>query len=254
MPLAYARSLTSTVRTHRGNLHLGVGLAFVAGATNAGAFLAVGQYTSHMTGIVSTMADAIVLRQWPLAISGLVAVLAFLAGSATSAVLINFARRRSLRSEFAQPLLLEAALLLAFGAVAPALPNGRGVLIAATVALLCFIMGLQNAVITKISNSVIRTTHVTGLITDLGIEFGRMAYVNRNRTLEAVTGDRTRATVLAALLGSFFIGGVAGALGFMHVGYATTVPLALLLLLMAFAPAVDDMRGALSRRDSNNQP
>ncbi len=254
MPLAYARSLTSTVRTHRGNLHLGVGLAFVAGATNAGAFLAVGQYTSHMTGIVSTMADAIILRQWPLAISGVVAVLAFLAGAATSAMLINFARRRSMRSEFAQPLLLEAALLLAFGAIAPVLPNGRGAFIAATVALLCFIMGLQNAVITKISNSVIRTTHVTGLITDLGIELGRMLYLNRNAALPAVTGDRARAGVLAALLVAFFAGGLFGALGFMHIGYATTVPLAALLLLMALAPVVDDLRSAVKHSDANPLP
>ncbi|MDZ7631638.1 MAG: DUF1275 family protein [Gemmatimonadaceae bacterium] len=45
----------------RADLHLGAGLAFVAGATNAGAYLAVQQYTSHMTGIVSTVADAVVL-------------------------------------------------------------------------------------------------------------------------------------------------------------------------------------------------
>jgi len=38
--------------------------------------------------------------------------------------------------------------------------------------LLCFIMGLQNAVITKISHAEIRTTHVTGLVTDVGIELG----------------------------------------------------------------------------------
>ncbi len=46
MPIDYARRLTGTVRTTRENAHLGVGLAFVAGATNAGAFLAVSQYTS----------------------------------------------------------------------------------------------------------------------------------------------------------------------------------------------------------------
>ena len=44
---------------------------------------------------------------------------------------------------------------------------------------LCYIMGLQNAVITKISNAEIRTTHITGLVTDLGIEIGKMLYLNR---------------------------------------------------------------------------
>jgi hypothetical protein len=45
-----------------------------------------------------------------------------------------------------------------------------------------------------------------------------------------------------------------GALGFMHIGYVATVPLAALLLLMALAPAVDDVRGAILRRDPNHQP
>jgi len=41
------------------------------------------------------------------------------------------------------------------------------------VAVLCFTMGLQNAIITKISKAQIRTTHVTGMITDIGIELAR---------------------------------------------------------------------------------
>ncbi len=57
----YARWLTGLDRSQRANLHLGAGLAFVAGATKAGAFLAVKRYTSHMTGIVSELADAVVL-------------------------------------------------------------------------------------------------------------------------------------------------------------------------------------------------
>ena len=61
MPLNYARRLTGRERTAEANVRLGFVLAFVAGATNAGGFLAVHQYTSHMTGIVSAMADHLVL-------------------------------------------------------------------------------------------------------------------------------------------------------------------------------------------------
>ena len=50
------RNLTSPQRTPQANLRLGAALAFVAGAANAGGYLAVGQYTSHMTGIISLMA------------------------------------------------------------------------------------------------------------------------------------------------------------------------------------------------------
>ncbi len=56
MPLFYLRRLTGSRRTEIANRHLARYLAFIAGATNAGGLLAVGQYTSHMSGIVSAMA------------------------------------------------------------------------------------------------------------------------------------------------------------------------------------------------------
>ena len=54
-----------------------------------------------------------------------------------------------------------------------------GLFVPLTVLVLSYIMGLQNAVITKISNAEIRTTHITGLVTDLSIEIGKMFYFNR---------------------------------------------------------------------------
>ena len=66
MPANYARSLAGRERTALGNRRLGYTLTFVAGATNAGGFLAVAQYTSHMTGIVSAMADHVALNEYGL--------------------------------------------------------------------------------------------------------------------------------------------------------------------------------------------
>lgn len=244
MPIAYARSLTAQERSLRSDRHLGFGLAFVAGAANAGAFLAVKIYTSHMTGLVSSMADHIALGEVALALSALGAVLSFLLGAMTSAVMINFARRRQLRSRYALPLMLEAALLLAFGLLGARLAQIQGLFVPVTVMLLCFMMGLQNAVITKISGAVVRTTHLTGVITDLGIELGRAIYWNRGEPdpQGRVVADRARLSMLALLCGSFLLGGVTGALGFKHIGYLATVPLAALLVLMSVVPVVDDLR------------
>jgi uncharacterized membrane protein YoaK (UPF0700 family) len=244
MRLDYARQLTSRDRTAASNRQLGLVLAFIAGATNAGAFLAVKQYTSHMTGVVSSLADALVLGELALASSALGALLSFTLGAATSAVLVNFARRRRLKSEFALPLLLEAALLLIFGIVGAQLASIEGLVVSATVALLCYTMGLQNALITKISKAEIRTTHVTGMVTDIGIELGKLFYWNRlQRDAEVrVVADRRRLGLLSLLLLAFFLGGVLGALGFQRWGYATTVPLALILMFAAIVPALDDIR------------
>lgn len=242
MPLDYARRLTAAVRTRRENVHLGVGLAFVAGATNAGGFLAVQRYTSHMTGIVSSAADALILGEQGAFAAGVGALCAFILGAATTAIMVNAARRRGLTSAFAIPLLLEAALLLVFGVVGAQLNHVHSAFIPATVGLLCFTMGLQNAVITKISNAEIRTTHVTGIVTDIGIELGKLFYVNRGDVDERVVADRVRLRLLLQLLIAFFIGGVVGAEGFHAVGYIATVPLALALVGLAAVPVVDDVR------------
>ena len=101
MPLDYARRLTGRERTAEGNARLGHVLAFVAGATNAVGFLAVQQYTSHMTGIVSAMTDHLALGDDDVVLAGLGGLLCFLLGAMTSAVMVNFARRRRLSSEFA---------------------------------------------------------------------------------------------------------------------------------------------------------
>ena len=170
MPIHYLRQLTGKTRTVRSNQQLGLALTFIAGATNAGGFLAVHQYTSHMTGIVSSMADRLALGEVALALAGLGALLSFISGSAISAILINWGRRRRMHSEYAAPLLVEAALLLLFGLLGARLAEHATLFAPWTVMLLCLIMGLQNAIITKISHAEIRTTHVTGLVTDLGIE------------------------------------------------------------------------------------
>ncbi|GMV82669.1 MAG: hypothetical protein AMXMBFR7_38530 [Planctomycetota bacterium] len=249
MPIHYARGLAGKERTARADRHLGWTLAFIAGAANAGAYLTVKQYTSHMTGIVSSMADNLVLGDYRLVLNASGALLSFLLGATTTAILVNFAKRRHLKSQFALPLLLEAALLLLFGVIGAQLHGVQGLFVPGTVALLCFMMGLQNAVITKVSNSVIRTTHVTGLITDMGIEIGKLVYWNRTVKDPAlrVVADRERLLVLSLLVLAFFVGGIVGALGFERLGYAMTVPLAVVLVIVAGVPAVDDIKDYFAR-------
>lgn len=245
-----SRKLTGRRRTQAADRQLGFVLAFVAGAINAGGFLAVKRYTSHMTGIVSAMADDLATGEHKLLLIGGGAVVSFLFGAACSAVLINFSRRRHMHSEYALPLLLEASLLLVFGLLGPRAGHAGSWAIPALVLMLSFLMGLQNAVITKISNAVIRTTHVTGIVTDIGIQLGRMAYWNApsRSGLPRVAADMDRLRTLTGLFVCFFLGGIAGALGFKHFGYIATVPLAVLLITLAALPAWDDVRVYLRTR------
>ncbi|MBT0570687.1 DUF1275 domain-containing protein [Curvibacter sp. CHRR-16] len=239
---SHYRQWTAPERSRKTNYQLGVALCFVAGATNAGGFLAVGQYTSHMSGMVSGVADALVLSHWALVASGAAAVLAFVMGAMTTAWMVNWALRRQLRSAYGRPLLIEAFLLLMFGLFGAAIDAFGVGFVPPTVLLLCYIMGLQNALITKISRAEIRTTHVTGLITDLGIELGKLTYINRLTRENLVQADFKKMRILMALISAFFVGGMLGAWGFQRFGYIATLPLSALLVLLVWWPVMDDAR------------
>jgi uncharacterized membrane protein YoaK (UPF0700 family) len=233
---------TDVQRSPGANLRLGLVLSFVAGATNAGGFLAVGRYTSHMTGIVSSVADDVVLGHLDLALAGLACLMAFLLGAMCTAIMVNWGLRQHLRSSYSLPLMLESVALLVFGLFGAAIAAWSQVFLPVTVVLLCFIMGLQNAVITKISKAEIRTTHITGLVTDMGIELGKWVYLNRLHEPSPVKANRERLRIQTGLVMGFLLGGLLGAMGFKHWGYVTTVPLAGLLWLLSLRPLLDDLR------------
>jgi uncharacterized membrane protein YoaK (UPF0700 family) len=236
--------LLSSERTDRSDATLGLVLTFVAGAINAGGLLVVGQYTSHMSGILSAIADNLALGALGLVMAGAGALLSFLAGAACSAILINWGRRAHRRSVYATPLSLEAILLSGFGLSGAVLGDDPAFAMVAVV-LLCFVMGLQNATITKISGARIRTTHVTGMVTDLGIELGKLAYLNRTPAFPGagpVVADRGKLRLLAAMLSSFFVGGVLGALAFQMFGILATLLLSLPLAALSARSFVEEAR------------
>jgi len=252
MPANYLRTLTGQNRSIEANRQLGYSLAFVAGATNAGGFLAVKQYTSHMSGVISAIADQTALGDLPLVLAGAGSLISFMLGAGCSAVLVSWGRRRRLHSQYASPLLIEAALLLCFGLLGSHLAMWEPLFVPATVMLLCFIMGLQNAMITKLSGAEIRTTHMTGIVTDIGIELGKLLYWNGTKedaTAPLVRANRTKLKVHGTMLAMFFAGGVTGAMGFKHIGYTSTLPLSGVLIALAIVPLVDDLRAQVWRPD-----
>ena len=239
MPVFYLRRLTGARRTQRGNRHLARYLAFIAGAVNAGGFLTLGHYTSHMSGVVAAMSDDLATGRVRLFAIGVVSVASFFCGAVLTTLLIRMARKRRMTSEYALPLMMEALLLALFGAVGA---RGPGWNLMAAIAFLCFAMGLQNAVITKLSDAIIRTTHVTGMVTDSGILVGRWIMSRIFREQRMKVADVRSLRLLASLVLLFFVGGVAGALGFERVGWEFLLPLAMALGVLAVVPVMDDLR------------
>lgn len=217
-------------------------LAFVAGALNAGGFLALGFYTSHVTGNLSRSADELVLGHWLNAGSAATLVLTFMGGAFTTGLLLSYGRRRRFKARYAFALVLESALLVLFGVSGDALSR-ESFFAPGTAVLLSFVMGLQNAVITKISKAVVRTTHMTGNVTDLGLELAQLVYTNRSQgpRFQPVVANRYRLKLHLTIVLSFFLGGLVGALAFHRFGYASAVPLGLFLLVLSIRPLLLDL-------------
>jgi uncharacterized membrane protein YoaK (UPF0700 family) len=86
---------------------------------------------------------------------------------------------------------------------------------------------------------------MTGVITDLGIELGRLFYWNRRPDTEAkhfVRANRDKLGIHLTILGMFFSGGLVGALAFKAMGFIATLPIAALLMVMAAPPLLRDLR------------
>lgn len=231
-PLASTRVLVSHRRNQASDYVLASILAFIAGAANAGGFFALGQYTSHMTGYLSQIPDNLVGGNLSVAGTAVLAIAAFTTGAAFSSLLINWARGGDSgngRKHYAIAIAAQGFFLLCF-ATGGILSGVIGRLFALTC--LCFIMGMQNATITKISYARVRTTHATGMITDIGIELGRVFSL----WLFPGSGakpDRIKLKILLTLVTAFLIGGIIGAIGFSVVGFLFALPLALTLLVIS---------------------
>ena len=76
---------------------------------------------------------------------------------------------------------------------------------------LLFAMGLQNSLVTSISNAVVRTTHLTGLFTDLGIELSQLFfYKNADQKKKLTSSIKLRVSIISF----FFIGCIAGGMAY----------------------------------------
>lgn len=221
-------------------------LPAVAGAVNASGFFAIGTYTSHVTGNVARIGDELAVGHLWLALRAIFLVGSFLSGSMLATALVLRARRAG-GPPYWRALLIEASLLFVFATVSVGGERSAHINSLQMTCLLCLAMGLQNALVTKLSGARVRTTHMTGITTDLGIETARAidAWVQRNRAiagpglapLPSLRHDPAlrKWRLHVAVLGSFLVGATLGPLLYLWVGHiAMLVPCVILVALAAF--------------------
>lgn len=206
-------------RSFRHNIRVAAFLSFTAGLVNITGVLALGILTTNVTGHFAYFAEGVFMRQESQAVYYLLFILSFLVGSFTSSLLTEYALHKRYRVSYIIPVLFEIVLLLLVGFMgeewlAAGLPKP------VLACILLFTMGLQNALVSKVSSSAVRTTHLTGLFTDMGIELSQLFFYrqpHQRKKLQASIGLRT------GIIGFFFLGCISGGLLYGRLGFKVLV-------------------------------
>ena len=195
-------------RTLKHNLRIASILSFVAGIVNVTGFLAFKQLATNVTGHFALFInDVAEFKVWKGTIYFLY-IFSFLFGSFSSSFLIETFRENRKLNVFVIPILIESFIFISIAVVSDVVDITYPNLI---ICLLLFSMGMQNSFVTKISNAIVRTTHLTGLFTDLGIELSQLFFPKTHPHREKI-----KATIKLRIfiICFFFMGGLIG--GFMY--------------------------------------
>ncbi|MGV3658178.1 MAG: YoaK family protein [Chitinophagaceae bacterium] len=201
-------------------------LSFVAGIVNVSGLFAVQRLTTNVTGHFGFFADEMVKKNFGQSLVYLLFIIAFLAGAFFSNLLVESMSRLNERFMNSVPVGIEISILLYIAFLSTGTIYSHANTIAS---LLLFAMGLQNALVTSLSNSVVRTTHLTGLFTDLGIELSQLFFFKKREQQQKLRASiRLRLTIIFF----FFIGGITGGYGYQLVGIKVLL-LSVATLIMA---------------------
>ncbi|WP_296282599.1 YoaK family protein [Pseudoxanthomonas sp.] len=188
-------------------------LACVAGMVNVIGYLGFEhQAVSHLTGTTSLLGAAIAQGDLRAVIHLWGVLIAFCLGAMLSGLIIQD-QTLKLGRRYGVVLALEAVLLIA---AVPLFKQEQiwGALLAAVAC------GLQNAMVTTYSGAAVRTTHLSGMFTDLGIGLGHL--------LRGMPLPVRRLTLSGLIISGFLGGGVLGAWLYRQVGYDALLAPALL--------------------------
>lgn len=215
-------------RNHLHNLRLATLLSFVAGIVNVTGVLAVKTLTTNVTGHFAYFAEEVTKQDYKTAITFFVFTLFFLFGSFSSNFISELVARKNPELSHVIPIALEISVLAAIGlfGAAASLYTLEGKWIAFG---MLYAMGIQNSLVTKISKSTVRTTHLTGLFTDLGIELSQLFFFKEPEDIKIL---KTNIYLRLFIITFFFVGCFLG--GFMYnILEVKTLFIAVLILLIA---------------------
>jgi uncharacterized membrane protein YoaK (UPF0700 family) len=218
---------TGIRRTYKHNIRLAGLLSLTAGFVNVAGFLGFSVLTTNVTGHVAIFAEK--LSQGDFHTAGVVALWMFMffLGAFFSSIFIG-KTGRNVRYAYTLPFILEAFILITVAACNHSSENNVGTAFFAGIIL--FAMGLQNAMVSMISGFVVRTTHLTGMFTDFGIELAEL--VQRRYTDKNLLKQKIALRIV--IIGFFVFGGITGGFIFKLLSFKTFYFPAIILIIAMF--------------------
>lgn len=191
-------------RTLNHNKKIASLLSFVAGVVNVAGFLSVKILTTNVTGHFAFFVDEIFKFHFFKSFIYFYYILFFFLGSFLSNFIIEAMTEKKKSFVYVIPVIIECFILyfVAFFGVIVTKYNPNIIAFS-----LLFAMGLQNSLVTKISGAMVRTTHLTGLFTDLGIELSQLFFFKETKQRKQLFSTiKLRLRIILF----FFLGGILG--------------------------------------------
>lgn len=214
-------------RTFAHDLRLATLLSFVAGLVNITGVLALKTLTTNVTGHFAFFAEEVMRHDYTTAFTFLLFTVFFLLGSFISSFLQELISIKNPDLSHIFPITLEMVILIAIGLFG----SSSGIFTLdgkMTAFFMLLAMGIQNSLVTNISRSVVRTTHLTGLFTDLGIELSQLFFYKNPEDIKKL---KTSIFLRFSIISFFFLGCFSGGIIYQFLEIKTLFVAALVLLL-----------------------
>lgn len=216
-------------RTNKHNVWLASLLGVTAGFVNAAGFLAFSVLTTNVTGHAALFAERLAMQDWKTARVVALWMFLFLAGAFISSLVVSRVGRND-RFSYALPIIIEILILNCI-AFSGSIYDGSLIAKEIYAGSLLFAMGMQNSLVSIVSGSVVRTTHLTGTFTDLGIELAQLISKRMHDAKSVLSRISLRMTIILF----FLTGAVSGAYLFRLLKFhAFLVPVGLLVFALTY--------------------
>lgn len=212
-------------RTLGHNLRIASLLSFVAGIVSTAGFFSVHQLTTNVTGHFAFFIEEVFKLNFAQSAVFFLYIFSFFFGSFVSNLLIEIIARKNERYIYVVPAVIEIIILFFLGFYGDYLIENNPQFIVFS---LLFAMGLQNSFVTTISSAVVRTTHLTGLFTDLGIDLSQLFFFkSKAMKKQLISSIKLRFTIISF----FFFGGIVGGVFYSKIGISALMIAAITLVI-----------------------